>query len=49
LSYAVTRNFVVTASGTIGFGRNAQNNPPDGAEYREFDQNLASLACTYKF
>jgi hypothetical protein len=49
LSYAVTRNFSVTASGSIDLGRNAQDNAPGGAQYREFDHNLASLAATYKF
>jgi len=48
LTYAVTRNFSVTASGSIDFGRNAQDDAP-GSQYREFDHNIASLAATYKF
>lgn len=49
LTYAITRHFSVTACGSIDFGRNAQDNPPGGAQYREFDHDVASVAATYKF
>jgi len=49
VTFAVTRNFSVTAAGSIDFGRNAQDNAPGGAQYREFDHDIASLAATYKF
>lgn len=49
LTYAFTPNFSMTASGSIDFGHNAQDNAPGGANYREFEHNLASLGATYKF
>jgi hypothetical protein len=49
LTFAVTRAFSITASGSIDFGRNALENAPGGNQYREFDHNIASLAATYKF
>jgi hypothetical protein len=49
LTFAVTRAFSITASGSIDFARNAQDNAPGGNEYREFDHNIASLSATYKF
>jgi len=49
VTYAITPTFTVTASGSIDFGRNAQDNPPGGASYREFDHNVACLSATYKF
>jgi hypothetical protein len=49
LTFAFTKNFSVTASGSIEFARSVQDNPPGGSEYREFDHNVASLAANYKF
>jgi hypothetical protein len=52
LTYAVTSNLSVTASGSIDFARNAQDNlspATGGASQREFDHNLASVGATYKF
>lgn len=49
LTYAFTPNLSVNAAYLIELGRNVQDNPPGGADYREFDHNVASLAATYKF
>lgn len=49
VTYAFTRHFSVTASGSIDFGRSLQDDAPGGNQYREFDHNLAMLAATYKF
>jgi len=49
VTYSFTPNFSVTASGTIDFGRNAQDNAPGGGQFREFDHNVASLSIGYKF
>jgi long-subunit fatty acid transport protein len=49
LTYSFTPNLSVNAAYVIELGRNFQDNPPGGAEYREFNHNVASLALTYKF
>jgi hypothetical protein len=49
LTFAVTHNLSITASGSIDFGHNAQDNAPGGADYREFQHDVASIGATYKF
>lgn len=49
VSYAFTPQFSTSLGYTCNLGRNAQDNVGALAGYREFDQNVVSLAAQFKF
>ena len=49
LTYAFTPNLSANLAYSLQAGRGLQDNPPGGAQYRDFDRNLVSGGVMFKF
>jgi hypothetical protein len=49
LTYAFTPNLSANLAYTLQLGRNVEDNPPGGAQYREFNRNLVSCGLAFGF
>jgi opacity protein-like surface antigen len=49
LAYAITPNLSANLAYSVQLARNLENNPPGGAQYRDYDRDLVSCGVTYRF